>query len=58
MMLIPLKKYTDFFCVKPNSSEGKKDVRRFWWLAALLAFIIGVWYLYWRITATFNTEDN
>ncbi|MBI5096148.1 MAG: glycosyltransferase [Nitrospirae bacterium] len=44
--------------MKPTSSEGKKDVGRFWWLAALLAFIIGVWYLYWRITATFNTEDN
>src|SRR3972149_9327473 len=58
MRLIPFKKYADFLCVKPTSSEGKKDVGRFWWLAALLAFIIGVWYLYWRITATFNTEDN
>src|SRR3972149_6661784 len=58
MMLIPFKKYTDFSCVKPNSSEGKKDAGRFWWLAALLSFIIGIWYLYWRLTATFNTEDN
>lgn len=57
MRLIPFKKYTDFLCVKPHASEEKKDAGRFWWLAALLAFSIGVWYLYWRITATFNTED-
>src|SRR3990172_7746170 len=58
MRLIPFKKYTDFHSVKPSSSEGKKDAGRFWWVAALLAFLIGIWYLYWRLTATFNTEDN
>src|SRR3972149_10050020 len=58
MRLIPVKEYTDFHSVKPNSSEGKKDAGRFWWVAALLAFLIGIWYLYWRLTATFNTEDN
>ncbi|HBI24897.1 MAG TPA: hypothetical protein DDX84_12025 [Nitrospiraceae bacterium] len=39
-------------------AKGKTDIKRLWWLAALLAFIIGVWYLYWRLTSTFNTEDN
>ena len=58
MRLIPVKEYTDFHSVKPNSSEGKKDAGRFWWVAALLAFLIGIWYLYLRLTATFNTEDN
>src|SRR3990170_1435126 len=63
MRLIPFKKYTDFPCVsskipEEKESEEKKDLGRFWWVAALLAFIIGIWYLYWRLTATFNTEDN
>ena len=57
MRLIPFKKYTDFPCVSAKIPE-KKDLGRFWWVAALLAFIIGIWYLYWRLTATFNTEDN
>lgn len=39
------------------SGEGKKDINRFWWIAALLASLIGIWYLHWRLTATFNTED-
>ncbi len=58
MMLIPFKKYTESSGVEIPIAKEKKDAERFWWIAALLAFIIGVWYLYWRITATFNTEDN
>lgn len=63
MRLIPFKIYTDFPYVRAAIPEGKeskreKDPGRYWWPAALLAFIIGVWYLYWRLTATFNTEDN